>query len=183
MARLPQTIMTNADNDSPTLATADAASSNRSFSTSLNSALFVLVLLLVLFGDVLAFNQLATQSPTDALLQLLVFAIGGAGIIESLRRLLTPAPTRSRASALIPGALGIAAVVVWRAELPLGISLIITSIATIISGVLAFRLLWGASRSQQAHVEVLGLLGLAQTITFGYLTVLAAVDGGSSLFG
>lgn len=175
--------MTNTDNDSPLFVTATTARSKRRFLSSLNSALFVLVLLLVLLGDVLTFNQLATQSPTDALLQLLVFAIGGAGIVEFLRRLLAPTPTRPRASALIPGALGSAAIVAWRAQLPLGISVIITSIATIICGILAFRLLWGASRSQQAHVEVLGLLGFAQTIVFGYVAVLAAVDGGSNLFG
>lgn len=173
--------MMNTEKDPPLLT--DAMPTNRSSRSSLNSALFTLVLLFVLLGDVLAFNQLATQSPTDAILQLLVFAIGGAGIVESLRRLLTQASPRSRATAVVPGALGGAAIVVWRAQLPLGASLVITSIATLLCGVLAFRLLWGASRSQRAHIEVLGLLGFAQTIVFGYLTVLAAVDGGSNLFG
>jgi hypothetical protein len=182
MARSAQTIMTNAESNSATF-DSDGVRSDRSSASPINSALFGIVLALILIGDVLAFNQLATQSPTDALLQLLVFAVGGAGIFEALRRLLTPLPNQSRASAFFPGLVGCAALIAWRAELPLGIWLIITSIATVASGILAFRLLWGASRSQQTHIEILGLLGFAQTIAFGYLTVLAAVDGGAALFG
>jgi len=172
------------DLDTESTATPPHAPDSRDVPDSAPSiALFALVVVLVGLGDVLAFNQLATQSPTDALLQLLVFSIGFAGIVEAARRLLFPTSTSSRFSAITPGILGVAAVIAWRAETPIGASLTIAALATAASGVLVYRLLWGASRTRRDHAEIIGLLWFAQTMTFGYLTVLAALDAGPTLFG
>lgn len=156
---------------------------DRPLTRNLGRACSLLSLALILFGDVLAFNQLATQSPTDALLQLVVFAIGGAGVVDCLRRALFPLPTERRFMAIFPGILGAAALLSWRAQLPISTSLVIAVIATLTCGLISFRLLRNASRSHRDYPEVLGLLSFAQTIVFGYVTVLATVDAAPAMFG
>jgi len=141
-----------------------------------DTALLTVALIFVLFGDVLAFNQLATQSPTDAMVQLAVFSIGGAGVVEGLRRLLTPTLNRSRRSAIFPFLLGIASLVCWRLQAPTLWLVVLAAVASIACGILAFRTLWGASRSNSPAIELFGLLCLAQTLAFSYLTVLTAID-------
>lgn len=148
-----------------------------------SSVLLVISFAFLILGDVLAFNQLATQSPTDAIVQILVFAIGAAGIIEGARRLLFPSPLCSRASATIPGVLGILAIAVWRAQLPVGFSVIITVGAAVGWGFFTFRLLGRANADRNADAEqILGLFSFAQTIVLAYISVLTAIDAAPALF-
>jgi hypothetical protein len=54
--------------------------SQRSLRSGIQSVLLTFSLLLLVLADVLAFNQFATKSATDAILQIVVFAVGGAGL-------------------------------------------------------------------------------------------------------
>ncbi len=158
--------------------------SRRSARSIAQVVLLTASLVLLLLGDVLAFNQLATQSATDAILQLIVFAIGGAGIFECLRRALCSDSALARGSALIPGLLGLAALISWRTQAPIGWFVALTVGATIFLGVITVRSLWGpAAREGSESAQLVGLLCLAQTIVFAYVAAFAAIDAGPALFG
>ncbi|MEI7623592.1 MAG: hypothetical protein WCJ88_08550 [Actinomycetes bacterium] len=145
---------------------------------------------LLILGEVLAFNQLATQSPTDAILPILVFSIGAAGVVECLRRILFPSPSRTRRSAVIPGLLGILSIAAWRAQLAGGFSVIITLGAALAWGSFAFGLLGKTSTDANTDNkptadadQILGLFSFAQTIVLTYIAVLTVIDAGPVLFG
>lgn len=148
------------------------------------SLLLILAFSALLLGDVLAFNQLATQSPTDAIVQVLVFSIGAAGVIECVRRLVAPTASGTRRSAAIPGLLGVIAIAIWRAQLPVGFAVIVTLAAAVAWGATAFRLLGGATADRDTQAEQLfGLFSFAQTIVLLSIAVLTAIEAGPSLFG
>ena len=65
--------------------TTELTRSQRSLRSVTQSVILTFSLLLLVLADVLAFNQFATQSATDAILQIVVFAVGGAGLFEFLR--------------------------------------------------------------------------------------------------
>ncbi len=163
--------------------TTELTRSQRSLRSVTQSVILTFSLLLLVLADVLAFNQFATQSATDAILQIVVFAVGGAGLFEFLRRVLCCTSATGRRSAIVPGALSTAAFIAWRLHAPVGWLVIITIASAAFLGTIAVRSLWGPeSRKVSESVQLLGLLCLAQTIVLVYVAVLAAVDASSVLF-
>jgi hypothetical protein len=164
--------------------TTELEATKRSLHSILETALATCSLFLLVLGDVLALNQIATQSATDAILQIVVFAIGGAGLVEFLRRALCFRTAGARWTAIIPGTLSLAAFGAWRAQVPVGWFVIITLAATAFLAVLTIRSLWGSENDEGSEaIQLIGLVCLAQTIVFVYVAALAAIDAGSTLFG
>jgi hypothetical protein len=163
--------------------TTELTRSRRSLRSVAQSVLLSMSLLLLVLADVLAFNQFATQSATDAIIQIIVFAVGGAGLFEFLRRALCCTSTVDRWSAIVPGALSAGAFIAWRMQAPVGWLVIITIASAAFLGVIAVRSLWGPENSKVSESgQLVGLLCLAQTIVLVYVAVLAAVDAGPVLF-
>jgi len=147
-------------------------------------ALVTLSLVFLVLGDVLAFNQIATQSATDAIVQLMVFSIGGAGFVEFIRQAVFGSTMNERLFALVPGAVSAAALIGWKLQFPVGWSIMVTAIAAAALATVVVRKLWSPSNEQDRDfVQFLGLLCLAQTIVFVYVAVLAAADASSNLSG
>ena len=158
----------------------------RGLSPIIGDGLFVLSLALIVVGDVVAFNQLATQSPTDAIVPILVFVIGAAGLVEALRRAFFAGSGRVRPSAVIPALASLAAFVMWRRATPVGWSVILTLAATVFFGSLAIRDLRRSRSTDGANedsAQIRGLLCLAQTLVLAYVALLAAADAGPTVFG
>ena len=163
--------------------TTELTRSQRSLRSVTQSVILTFSLLLLVLADVLAFNQFATQSATDAILQIVVFAVGGAGLFEFLRRVLCCTSATGRRSAIVPGVLSTAAFIAWRLHAPVGWLVIITIASAAFLGTIAVRSLWGPeSRKVPESAQLIGLLCLAQTIVLVYVAVLAAVDASSVLF-
>ena len=155
----------------------------RSLRSVAQSVLLSMSLLLLVLADVLAFNQFATQSATDAIFQIVVFAVGGAGLFEFLRRVLCCTSAADRWSAIVPGVLSAGAFIAWHMHAPVGWLVIITIASAAFLGTIAVRSLWGPESSKVSEsVQLLGLLCLAQTIVLVYVAILATVDASSVLF-
>jgi membrane protease YdiL (CAAX protease family) len=155
----------------------------RSLRSVAQSVLLSISLLLLVLADVLAFNQFATQSATDAIVQIIVFAVGGAGLVEFLRRALCCTSAVGRWSAIVPGALSAGAFIAWHMQAPVGWLVIITITSAAFLGIIAVRSLWGPEDSKVSEsAHYVGLFCLAQTIVLVYVAVLAAVDASSVLF-
>ena len=164
--------------------TTTLSASPRTLRSVVHIAFVILASICLVLGDVLAFNQLATQSATDAILQLVVFAVGGAGVFECLRRAFCSHTSRGRLTAIVPGLLSIAAFIAWRSQVSVGWLVVITGAGALALGAVTVRLLWAQDRSGESERDqLLGLLCLAQLIVFAYVGVLAIVDAGSTLFG
>lgn len=146
--------------------------------------LVTLTLVFLVLGDVLAFNQIATQSATDAILPVMVFSIGGAGFVEFIRQAVFGPTMKDRLFALVPGAVSAAALIGWKMQFPVGWSIVVTAIAATALATVVVRKLWSPSAGGDGDAtQLIGLLCLAQTIVFVYLAVLAAADASSNLFG
>lgn len=146
--------------------------------------LVTLTLAFLVLGDILAFNQIATQSATDAILPMMVFSIGGAGFVEFIRQAIFGATMKERLFALVPGALSVAALIGWKLQFPVIWSITVTAIAAAALAAVVVRKLWSPSDERDGDAaQLLGLLCLAQTIVFVYIAVLAAADASSNLFG
>ena len=146
--------------------------------------LVTLTLVFLVLGDVLAFNQIATQSATDAILPMMVFSIGGAGFVEFIRQAVFGPTMKERLFALVPGVVSAAALIGWKLQFPVGWSIMVTALAAAALATVVVRRLWGPSDEQDRDsAQFLGLLCLAQTIIFVYVAVLAAADASSNLFG
>jgi hypothetical protein len=172
MARHPEAIMTT-----------ELSRPQRSLRSATQSVLLSISLLLLVLADVLAFNQFATQSATDAILQIIVFAVCGAGLLEFLRRVLCCDSAAGRWSAIFPGVLSAGAFIAWRMHAPVGWLVIITIASAAFLGTIAVRSLWGPeSRKVSESAQLVGLLCLAQTIVLVYVAALAAIDASSVLF-
>lgn len=164
--------------------TTSLSASTRSLTAVSRIVFLTLTCIFLVLGDVLAFNQLATQSATDAIVQLVVFAIGGAGVFECLRRALCSHSSRGRLTAIAPGLLSAAAFVAWRSQVSVGWLVVITAAGALVLGAVTVRLLWAQDRTQAPERDqLLGLLCLAQLIVFVYVGALATIDAGSTLFG
>ena len=163
--------------------TTELTRSQRSLRSVTQSVILTFSLLLLVLADVLAFNQFATQSATDAIFQIVVFAVGGAGLFEFLRRVLCGTSAAGRWSAIVPGALCAGAVIAWLMHAPVGWLVIITIASAGFLGTIAVRSLWGAeNRKISESAQLVGLLCLAQTLILLYVAVLATVDASSVLF-
>ncbi len=163
--------------------TTELTSTKHPLQSILQAAFLTGSLTLLVLADVLALNQIATQSATDAILQVVVFAIGGAGLFEFLRRMLCSRTAVARWTAIIPAALSIAAFGAWRAQVSVGWFVIITLAATAFLAAITIRSLWGSENDEDsASLQLIGLFCLAQTIVFVYVAALAAIDAGSTIF-
>jgi fatty-acid desaturase len=164
--------------------TTELTATKRSYQSVLQAVLLTCSLVFLVFADVLAFNQIATQSATDVILHIVVFAIGGAGIFEFLRRVLCSRSASIRWTAIIPAALSLAAFGAWRAQAPVCWFVLITLAATAFLAVITIRSFWGSENDEDSEsIQLIGLLCLAQTIVFAYVAALAVIDAGSALFG
>ncbi|MCX6509325.1 MAG: hypothetical protein NT081_00735 [Actinobacteria bacterium] len=147
-------------------------------------AMITLTLAFLVLGDVLAFNQIATQSATDAIVQVMVFSIGGAGFVEFIRQAVFGPTIKERLFALVPGAVSVAALIGWKLQFPVGWSIMVTAIAAVALATVVVRKLWSPSTERDGDAtQLLGLLCLAQTTVFVYVAVLATADASSNLFG
>jgi hypothetical protein len=163
--------------------TTELSRPQRSLRSATQSVLLSISLLLLVLADVLAFNQFATQSATDAILQIIVFAVCGAGLLEFLRRVLCCDSAAGRWSAIFPGVLSAGAFIAWRMHAPVGWLVIITIASAAFLGTIAVRSLWGPeSRKVSESAQLVGLLCLAQTIVLVYVAALGAIDASSVLF-
>lgn len=106
------------------------------------------VLVLLAFADIMAFNQAATQSAIDANLQMVVWGLGVAGLAETLRRVF-----RRRIDAVFPFLLSIAAFIGWQWEWPKGILAGLTVLGAVIVGAEALRKLRGAAVELERAAE------------------------------
>lgn len=146
--------------------------------------LVTLTLAFLVLGDVLAFNQIATQSATDAILPMMVFSIGGAGFVEFIRQAVFGPTMKERLFALVPGVVSAGALIGWKLQFPVIWSIVVTAIAAAALATVVVRKLWSPSTGGDGDAtQLIGLLCLAQTIVFVYLAVLAAADASSNLFG
>ena len=146
--------------------------------------LVTLTLVFLVLGDVLALNQIATQSATDAILPMMVFSIGGAGFVEFIRQAVFGPTMKERLLALVPGVVSAGALIGWLLQFPVIWSIMVTAIAAAALATVVVRKLWSPSTEQDRDsVQFLGLLCLAQTTVFVYVAVLGAADASSNLFG
>lgn len=137
---------------------------------------------LVVLADVLAFNQLATQSPTDGIMQLTVVGVGFAGALEAVRRLASAHSTADRLLGLPFGGLALLAIVGWRAQWPVGAGVVICGLAAVVVAVLGVRAMAATSRDPEAS-QFLAILTVAQALILAWFAVLAGVDARAVLFG
>lgn len=166
-----------------------------------SSAMFlILTLVAVLLGDTMAFNQLATQSATDAIIPLLVVSIGVAAALEAVRRVVCGRRMVDVVLALscaIVSALGWFA---WAAYWPIVASAWIVVAAALLSGV-ATNVAPLVSATAQTTLDpidggtddeprgtldlggVIAVLGLVQTVVLTYFALLAFLDAPTGPFG
>ena len=154
-------------------------------------ALLIGELIIVILGDAVALNQIATQSPTDAVIPLLVLSVGLAFPVEALRRLICRRRSADLAAAALLAIEAVLAWVAWSSPWPVRASawLLIVAAAT---GVLLCTLLPsapGPDRSRPADhdapssTSMIGLLGAMQAVVVVYVAVLALLDAPTGPFG
>ena len=150
----------------------------------LSSTFLVLMLVVVLVGDTMAFNQLATQSATDAILPILVLSVGVTFALEAVRRIVC---RRDRADVAIAVASGIVSGlgwIAWTAYWPLAGAAWIVIAAAALGGVATnVRPLVPTAHPRQDLGGAVAVLGLLQTIVLTYFAVLALVDAPTGPFG
>ena len=147
-----------------------------------DGVLRTLVYAIVVLADTLAFNQLATQSPTDGILQLTVVGVGFAGGLEAIRRLVL---ARSRTDRLLGAplaALAALAIVGWRAQWPSGAGVVACGLTAVVVGVIGSRAMAATSRDPEAS-QFLAILTVTQALILAWFAVLAGVDARAVLFG
>jgi|GEM_PF-1074786 len=149
-----------------------------------NAILLVAIISLAIFGDVLGFNQLATQSPIDAVLQILVFVVGAAGALEAERGFLTETKLSRRLVALGFALLSIAAFATWFAGFSTGVMATLVTLSGLLIGGVGIHTLWGQDQKISSESrQLIGFVALAQgliCVWFGLLAF-AAIEG--PLFG
>lgn len=141
-----------------------------------------LVVAIVVLADVLAFNQLATQSPIDGLLQLTVIGVGLAGSIEAVRRLVFGPAGLERLLGAPLAALGVAATIGWRAQWPVGAGVLACALAAIVVAVIGVRALAVTARSADTS-QFVAILTVAQAMILVWFALLAGADARGVLFG
>lgn len=147
-----------------------------------DGVLRVVVHVVVVLADVLAFNQLATQSPTDGILQLTVVGVGFAGALEALRRLAFAATRFDRLLGIPLAALSALALVGWRAQWPVGVGVVCCGLTAVLVAVLGVRALSATARDPEAS-QFSAIVTVAQAMILAWFAVLAGVSAGGVLFG
>lgn len=152
-----------------------AATKPPSVRTRFDHGLVILVFAIAIFGDVLAFNQLATQSPIDGNLMILVLVVGVAGVVEGLRRIALGGDTTARMIGVVLVALAAMAYVAWSVPWSTEFQGLIVIAAAVVIGLLSISLLWRQRNGEGSDMtQFAGLLALAQAIVavwFGVLTI------------
>ena len=149
---------------------------------AIDRTLTVVVLVGIALADVLAFNQLATQSPIDGILQLTVVGIGFAGAVEAIRRLAFGAGLVDRLLAVPVASLSIAALLGWRANWPTGADVVLCSLAAVLLVIVGLRSL-ARVETHPTATQVPGVLAVAQALVLGWFAVLAGLSSRAALFG
>lgn len=140
----------------------------------LDRTLTVAALAIAVFGDILAFNQLATQSPIDANLVLMIFVVGFAGLVEGLRRAIVGGDTTARLIGVGILALAALSLVAWLDRWSTETQGLIVLAAAIVLGLLSGSLLWRHRRDDaDGGAQLVGLLALGQAIIAMWFGVLA----------
>lgn len=143
-------------------------------------SLLVIAFVIAVFGDVLGFNQLATQSAFDAVIQICVFVIGFAGIVEAARRLVFASRRSDRLIGIAFAALSLAAIVTWAAGWSTGIQATVVILGGLLISGCGATILWGNRHEHSSEsMQVAGLLALAQGLITIWFAVLAfgAING------
>ena len=178
------------------MSTPIAPDAARTWRDGFSATLLVLALLAVVLGDVMAFNQLATQSATDAIIPLLVVSIGTAMAIDGLRRIVC---RRRRADLVVAAGeavLSALAWIAWAANWPLAGSawIAIGAGALVAVGTNLFPSLpestpndtTGSAEEVRPGPDlgsVVAVLGLLQAIVLVWFAVLALIDAPTGPFG
>ena len=161
----------------PALAIATGPPSLR---TRLDHGLVVTVFSIAIFGDVLAFNQLATQSPIDGNLMVLVLVVGLAGALEGIRRVALGGDATARIIGVVLVVLAVIAFLAWSVPWITEFQGLVVIAAAVVIGLLSTSLLWRQRHDASSDAtQFAGLLALAQAIVAMWFGVLAITTLGS----
>lgn len=156
-----------------------------------DEVLYTCAATIAVFADVLAFNQVATQSPTDGILQLVVVGVGLAGGIEAIRRLALASDRTDRLLGLPLAALSILAVIGWRAGWPVGGAVIVSAATAVVVGVIGARASLAlraeddgpSGRPEPGSSQFAVILTIAQAMVLAWFAILTAASARGVLFG
>ena len=136
--------------------------------------------LVLVLADALAFNQLATQSPTDGIIQLSVVGVGFGGMLTALTMLVAARPRVLLALAPIVGAVAALTLIGWRAQWPIGTAVVACGISAITWGVVASV---GRGPDGRPPSRFVTSVAIAQAVIALWFAVLVGIDAHAVLFG
>lgn len=150
----------------------------------IDGTLFGLVLAAALLSDILGFNQLTTQSPTDAIVQVIVFSVGGAGAIEAVRRIVFGRSSVERVLAIPFALLSISGFAAWCAPWSTGAMAMITAVSGLfIAGLGAATIRRNRRVTDPGAAQIISLVAMAQGLLLIYFAALAIGDINGPIFG
>jgi hypothetical protein len=160
------------------------ATSGRTTRSVIDATLLAAALLVAALGDVLGFNQLATQSPTDAIVQVVVVSVFAAGTIEAVRRVLFGRSILGRVLALPIALLAVDGFFAWRVPWTTGAMTLIVGGSGLLVGAIGAWTLWSNRHETDADaVQIAGLLAAAQGLLLVYFALLAVGDINAAFLG
>lgn len=140
------------------------------------------VLVALVLADVLAFNQLTTQSAIDGIIQLSVVGVGAGGVLLAAALLVLPLPAVERTLAPLVALLAVSTLAGWRGGWPIGWAVLACAISGIVWILLGSRwsararLVTGRSRTPATIAVLQGVISL-------WFAMLVAIDARHILFG
>ena len=149
-------------------------------SARVDRSMLVIAFVIAIFGDVVGFNQLATQSTFDAIIQLCVFVVGFAGVVEAARRLVFARRSSDRLIGIAFAVLSLAAIITWSAGWATGVQSLVVLIGGLLVAACGVTVLWQNRHEHSSESsQVGGLLALAQGVVMVWFSVLAlgAING------
>lgn len=150
----------------------------------IDSTLFGLAVAAAVIGDILGLNQLATQSPTDAIVQVVVFAVGGAGAIEAARRFVFGRSPVERALAVPFALLAIGGFVAWHTPWSTGAMATLAAVTGLFIGGLGAAMIRRNRRvTDPGPTQMIALAAMAQSLLLIYFAALAIADINGPIFG
>lgn len=149
---------------------------------TIGRTLAVVVLALAVLADTLAFNQLATQSAIDGMIQLSVLGVGATGALLALTLLFLPDPRGERALVPVSAALAVVSFIGWRAQWPIGWAVLGCAASAAVWLVLGLRsTAW--ARVGPVDPRFVAVATTTQGLIFLWFAALVAIDARQVLFG
>ena len=145
---------------------------------SADAALGIVIMVVAVLADVLAFNQFATQSAIDAIVQLSFVGVGIGGALEALRRLVLGPTVVDRLLGVPLAVASVVALAGWRAQWPIGWSVL----CCLVAGIVVMAI--GARRmARSERTSAVAVLTLTQAMVLLWFAAVVAVDARGVLFG